>query len=146
MILKKKTDKPYTYVSFYIENYNNEEINYIPEKIGEIPDVTIEKKEVDLKENNLKTEIIGGNAVNLEDVKNYFKKFKPNYDESCAKLEISNEKNLPIRYIHFSAKYVVNHETYGLIYTMNPNVSKFIKYIHLTKIYSNNNDVCKYFL
>lgn len=91
VILKKKTDKPYTYVSFYIENYNNEEINYIPEKIGEIPDVTIEKKEVDLKENNLKTEIIGGNAVNLEDVKNYFKKFKPNYDESCAKLEISNE-------------------------------------------------------
>ena len=40
--------------------------------------------------------------------------------------EISNEKNLPIRYVHFSAMYIVKHETYGLIYTINPNVSKFV--------------------
>ena len=38
--------------------------------------------------------------------------------------DISN--NLPIKYIHFSAKYYVAHKTLGSIYTINPNVSKFI--------------------
>jgi len=40
--------------------------------------------------------------------------------------EIANPSDLPIRYIQFSAKQFIRHAKFGSIYTINPNVSKFV--------------------
>lgn len=62
---------------------------------------------------------------NLHSIFEFAGRKQPTIVDECS-FEILNEKNLPIRYVHFSAKYIVKHETYGSIYTINPNVSKFV--------------------
>lgn len=64
---------------------------------------------------------------NLNPMIEHFGKKKQVDDfEDKSKFEISNEKKLPVRYIYFTAKYFVKHASLGSIYTINPNVSKFI--------------------
>ena len=104
VILKKRTNKLYPYISVYIEDYNAEEIYYIPEKIGEMPELVIEKMEI-LEDKN----VLGAEDLNLE-VNNskleltkektqislgsneYFKELKQKYDQTCSKLKVPNNR------------------------------------------------------
>lgn len=104
VILKKRTNKLYPYISVYIEDYNAEEIYYIPEKIGEMPELVIEKMEIledknvlgaedlNLEENNSKSELTKEKTQKSLGSNEYFKEFKQKYDQTCSKLKVPNNR------------------------------------------------------
>lgn len=104
VILKKRTNKLYSYISVYIEDYNAEEIYYIPEKIGEMPELVIEKMEIledknvlgaedlNLEENNSKSELTKEKTQKSLGSNEYFKEFKQKYDQTCSKLKVPNNR------------------------------------------------------
>lgn len=104
VILKKRTNKLYPYISVYIEDYNAEEIYYIPEKIGEMPELVIEKVEIledknvlgaedlNLEVNNSKSELSKEKTQKSLGSNEYFKELKQKYDQTCSKLKVPNNK------------------------------------------------------
>lgn len=104
VILKKRTNKLYPYISVYIEDYNAEEIYYIPEKIGEMPELVIEKMEIledknilgaedlNLEANNSKSELTKEKTQKSLGSNEYFKEFKQKYDQTCSKLKVPNNR------------------------------------------------------
>lgn len=102
VILKKRTNKLYPYISVYIEDYNAEEIYYIPEKIGEMPELVIEKMEIledknvlgaedlNLEVNNSKSELTKEKTQISLGSNEYFKELKQKYDQTCSKLKVPN--------------------------------------------------------
>ena len=104
VILKKRTNKLYPYISVYIEDYNAEEIYYIPEKIGEMPELVIEKMEIledknvlgaedlNLEVNNSKSELTKEKTQKSLGSNEYFKEFKQKYDQTCSKLKVPNNR------------------------------------------------------
>ena len=104
VILKKRTNKLYPYISVYIEDYNAEEIYYIPEKIGEMPELVIEKMEIledknvlgaedlNLEANNSKSELTKEKTQISLGSNEYFKELKQKYDQTCSKLKVSNNR------------------------------------------------------
>ena len=104
VILKKRTNKLYPYISVYIEDYNAEEIYYIPEKIGEMPELVIEKMEIledknvlgaedlNLEANNSKSELTKEKTQKLLGSNEYFKELKQKYDQTCSKLKVPNNR------------------------------------------------------
>ena len=104
VILKKRTNKLYPYISVYIEDYNAEEIYYIPEKIGEMPELVIEKVEIledknvlgaedlNLEENNSKSELTKEKTQKSLGSNEYFKELKQKYDQTCSKLKVANNR------------------------------------------------------
>lgn len=104
VILKKRTNKLYPYISVYIEDYNAEEIYYIPEKIGEMPELVIEKMEIledknvlgaedlNLEVNNSKSELTKEKTQISLGSNEYFKELKQKYDQTCSKLKVSNNR------------------------------------------------------
>lgn len=104
VILKKRTNKLYSYISVYIEDYNAEEIYYIPEKIGEMPELVIEKMEIledknvlgaedlNLEANNSKSELSKEKTQKSLGSNEYFKELKQKYDQTCSKLKVPNNK------------------------------------------------------
>ena len=104
VILKKRTNKLYSYISVYIEDYNAEEIYYIPEKIGEMPELVIEKMEIledknvlgaedlNLEANNSKSELTKEKTQKSLGSNEYFKELKQKYDQTCSKLKVPNNK------------------------------------------------------
>lgn len=104
VILKKRTNKLYPYISVYIEDYNAEEIYYIPEKIGEMPELVIEKMEIledknvlgvedfNLEVNNSKSELTKEKTQILLGSNEYFKELKQKYDQTCSKLKVPNNR------------------------------------------------------
>ena len=104
VILKKRTNKLYPYISVYIEDYNAEEIYYIPEKIGEMPELVIEKMEIledknvlgaedlNLEVNNSKSELSKEKTQKSLGSNEYFKELKQKYDQTCSKLKVPNNK------------------------------------------------------
>ena len=104
VILKKRTNKLYPYISVYIEDYNAEEIYYIPEKIGEMPELVIEKMEIledknvlgaedlNLEVNNLKSELTKEKTQKSLGSNEYFKELKQKYDQTCSKLKVPNNR------------------------------------------------------
>ena len=104
VILKKRTNKLYSYISVYIEDYNAEEIYYIPEKIGEMPELVIEKMEIledknvlgvedfNLEVNNSKSELTKEKTQILLGSNEYFKELKQKYDQTCSKLKVPNNR------------------------------------------------------
>lgn len=104
VILKKRTNKLYPYISVYIEDYNAEEIYYIPEKIGEMPELVIEKVEIledknvlgaedlNLEVNNLKSELTKEKTQISLGSNEYFKELKQKYDQTCSKLKVPNNR------------------------------------------------------
>lgn len=104
VILKKRTNKLYPYISVYIEDYNAEEIYYIPEKIGEMPELVIEKMEIledknvlgaedlNLEENNSKSELTKEKTQISLGSNEYFKELKQKYDQTCSKLKVPNNR------------------------------------------------------
>ena len=104
VILKKRTNKLYPYISVYIEDYNAEEIYYIPEKIGEMPELVIEKMEIledknileaedlNLEANNSKSELTKEKTQKSLGSNEYFKELKQKYDQTCSKLKVSNNR------------------------------------------------------
>ena len=104
VILKKRTNKLYPYISVYIEDYNAEEIYYIPEKIGEMPELVIEKMEIledknvlgaedlNLEVNNLKSELTKEKTQISLGSNEYFKELKQKYDQTCSKLKVPNNR------------------------------------------------------
>ena len=104
VILKKRTNKLYPYISVYIEDYNAEEIYYIPEKIGEMPELVIEKMEIledknileaedlNLEMNNSKSELTKEKTQKSLGSNEYFKELKQKYDQTCSKLKVPNNR------------------------------------------------------
>ena len=104
VILKKRTNKLYSYISVYIEDYNAEEIYYIPEKIGEMPELVIEKMEIledknvlgaedlNLEVNNSKSELTKEKTQISLGSNEYFKELKQKYDQTCSKLKVPNNR------------------------------------------------------
>ena len=104
VILKKRTNKLYPYISVYIEDYNAEEIYYIPEKIGEMPELVIEKVEIledknvlgaedlNLEVNNSKSELTKEKTQKSLGSNEYFKELKQKYDQTCSKLKVPNNR------------------------------------------------------
>lgn len=104
VILKKRTNKLYSYISVYIEDYNAEEIYYIPEKIGEMPELVIEKMEIledknvlgaedlNLEANNSKSELTKEKTQKSLGSNEYFKELKQKYDQTCSKLKVPNNR------------------------------------------------------
>ena len=104
LILKKRTNKLYPYISVYIEDYNAEEIYYIPEKIGEMPELVIEKMEIledknvlgaedlNLEVNNSKSELTKEKTQISLGSNEYFKELKQKYDQTCSKLKVPNNR------------------------------------------------------
>ena len=104
VILKKRTNKLYPYISVYIEDYNAEEIYYIPEKIGEMPELVIEKVEIledknvlgaedlNLEANNSKSELTKEKTQKSLGSNEYFKELKQKYDQTCSKLKVPNNR------------------------------------------------------
>ena len=104
VILKKRTNKLYPYISVYIEDYNAEEIYYIPEKIGEMPELVIEKVEIledknvlgaedlNLEVNNSKSELSKEKTQKSLGSNEYFKELKQKYDQTCSKLKVPNNR------------------------------------------------------
>ena len=104
VILKKRTNKLYPYISVYIEDYNAEEIYYIPEKIGEMPELVIEKMEIledknvlgaedlNLEVNNSKSELTKEKTQKSLGSNEYFKELKQKYDQTCSKLKVPNNR------------------------------------------------------
>lgn len=104
VILKKRTNKLYPYISVYIEDYNAEEIYYIPEKIGEMPELVIEKMEIledknilgaedlNLEANNSKSELTKEKTQKSLGSNEYFKELKQKYDQTCSKLKVPNNR------------------------------------------------------
>ena len=104
VILKKRTNKLYSYISVYIEDYNAEEIYYIPEKIGEMPELVIEKVEIledknvlgaedlNLEANNSKSELTKEKTQISLGSNEYFKELKQKYDQTCSKLKVPNNR------------------------------------------------------
>jgi len=104
VILKKRTNKLYPYISVYIEDYNAEEIYYIPEKIGEMPELVIEKmeiledknvlgaKDLNLEVNNSKSELTKEKTQISLGSNEYFKELKQKYDQTCSKLKVPNNR------------------------------------------------------
>ena len=104
LILKKRTNKLYPYISVYIEDYNAEEIYYIPEKIGEMPELVIEKMEIledknvlgaedlNLEVNNSKSELTKEKTQKSLGSNEYFKELKQKYDQTCSKLKVPNNR------------------------------------------------------
>ena len=104
VILKKRTNKLYSYISVYIEDYNAEEIYYIPEKIGEMPELVIEKMEIledknvlgaedlNLEANNSKSELTKEKTQISLGSNEYFKELKQKYDQTCSKLKVPNNR------------------------------------------------------
>ena len=104
VILKKRTNKLYPYISVYIEDYNAEEIYYIPEKIGEMPELVIEKIEIledknvlgaedlNLEVNNSKSELTKEKTQKSLGSNEYFKELKQKYDQTCSKLKVPNNR------------------------------------------------------
>ena len=104
VILKKRTNKLYPYISVYIEDYNAEEIYYIPEKIGEMPELVIEKMEIledknilgaedlNLEANNSKSELTKEKTQKSLGSNEYFKELKQKYDQTCSKLKVRNNR------------------------------------------------------
>lgn len=104
VILKKRTNKLYPYISVYIEDYNAEEIYYIPEKIGEMPELVIEKIEIledknvlgaedlNLEVNNSKSELTKEKTQISLGSNEYFKELKQKYDQTCSKLKVPNNR------------------------------------------------------
>ena len=104
VILKKRTNKLYPYISVYIEDYNAEEIYYIPEKIGEMPELVIEKVEIledknvlgaedlNLEANNSKSELTKEKTQISLGSNEYFKELKQKYDQTCSKLKVPNNR------------------------------------------------------
>lgn len=104
VILKKRTNKLYSYISVYIEDYNAEEIYYIPEKIGEMPELVIEKVEIledknvlgaedlNLEANNSKSELTKEKTQKSLGSNEYFKELKQKYDQTCSKLKVPNNR------------------------------------------------------
>lgn len=104
VILKKRTNKLYPYISVCIEDYNAEEIYYIPEKIGEMPELVIEKMEIledknvlgaedlNLEVNNSKSELTKEKTQISLGSNEYFKELKQKYDQTCSKLKVSNNR------------------------------------------------------
>lgn len=104
VILKKRTNKLYSYISVYIEDYNAEEIYYIPEKIGEMPELVIEKMEIledknvlgaedlNLEVNNSKSELSKEKTQKSLGSNEYFKELKQKYDQTCSKLKVPNNR------------------------------------------------------
>lgn len=104
VILKKRTNKLYPYISVYIEDYNAEEIYYIPEKIGEMTELVIEKMEIledknilgaedlNLEANNSKSELTKEKTQKSLGSNEYFKELKQKYDQTCSKLKVPNNK------------------------------------------------------
>lgn len=104
VILKKRTNKLYPYISVYIEDYNAKEIYYIPEKIGEMPELVIEKVEIledknvlgaedlNLEENNSKSELTKEKTQKSLGSNEYFKELKQKYDQTCSKLKVPNNR------------------------------------------------------
>ena len=103
-ILKKRTNKLDPYISVYIEDYNAEEIYYIPEKIGEMPELVIEKMEIledknilgaedlNLEANNSKSELTKEKTQKSLGSNEYFKELKQKYDQTCSKLKVPNNR------------------------------------------------------
>ena len=104
VILKKRMNKLYPYISVYIEDYNAEEIYYIPEKIGEMPELVIEKMEIledknvlgaedlNLEVNNSKSELTKEKTQISLGSNEYFKELKQKYDQTCSKLKVPNNR------------------------------------------------------
>lgn len=104
VILKKRTNKLYPYICVYIEDYNAEEIYYIPEKIGEMPELVIEKMEIledknvlgaedlNLEVNNSKSELTKEKTQISLGSNEYFKELKQKYDQTCSKLKVPNNR------------------------------------------------------
>lgn len=104
VILKKRTNKLYPYISVYIEDYNAEEIYYIPEKIGEMTELVIEKIEIledknvlgaedlNLEANNSKSELTKEKTQKSLGSNEYFKELKQKYDQTCSKLKVPNNR------------------------------------------------------
>ena len=104
VILKKRTNKLYPYISVYIEDYNAEEMYYIPEKIGEMPELVIEKMEIledknvlgaedlNLEVNNSKSELTKEKTQISLGSNEYFKELKQKYDQTCSKLKVPNNR------------------------------------------------------
>ena len=104
VILKKRTNKLYPYISVYIEDYNAEEIYYIPEKIGEMLELVIEKMEIledknvlgaedlNLEANNSKSELTKEKTQISLGSNEYFKELKQKYDQTCSKLKVPNNR------------------------------------------------------
>ena len=104
VILKKRTNKLYPYISVYIEDYNAEAIYYIPEKIGEMPELVIEKMEIledknvlgaedlNLEVNNSKSELTKEKTQKSLGSNEYFKELKQKYDQTCSKLKVPNNR------------------------------------------------------
>lgn len=104
VILKKRTNKLYSYISVYIEDYNAEEIYYIPEKIGKMPELVIEKMEIledknvlgaedlNLEANNSKSELTKEKTQKSLGSNEYFKELKQKYDQTCSKLKVPNNR------------------------------------------------------
>lgn len=104
VILKKRTNKLYPYISVYIEDYNAEEIYYIPEKIGEMLELVIEKMEIledknvlgaedlNLEVNNSKSELTKEKTQISLGSNEYFKELKQKYDQTCSKLKVPNNR------------------------------------------------------
>ena len=104
VILKKRTNKLYPYISVCIEDYNAEEIYYIPEKIGEMPELVIEKMEIledknvlgaedlNLEVNNSKSELTKEKTQISLGSNEYFKELKQKYDQTCSKLKVPNNR------------------------------------------------------
>ena len=104
VILKKRTNKLYPYISVCIEDYNAEEIYYIPEKIGEMPELVIEKMEIledknvlgaedlNLEANNSKSELTKEKTQISLGSNEYFKELKQKYDQTCSKLKVPNNR------------------------------------------------------
>ena len=104
VILKKRTNKLYPYISVYIEDYNAEEIYYIPEKIGEMSELVIEKMEIledknvlgaedlNLEVNNSKSELTKEKTQISLGSNEYFKELKQKYDQTCSKLKVPNNR------------------------------------------------------
>lgn len=104
VILKKRTNKLYPYISVYIEDYNAEEIYYIPEKIGEMPELVIERMEIledknvlgaedlNLEVNNSKSELTKEKTQISLGSNEYFKELKQKYDQTCSKLKVPNNR------------------------------------------------------
>ena len=104
VILKKRTNKLYPYISVYIEDYNAEEIYYIPEKIGEMPELVIEKMEIledknvlgaedlNLEANNSESELTKEKTQKSLGSNEYFKELKQKYDQTCSKLKVPNNR------------------------------------------------------
>lgn len=104
VILKKRANKLYPYISVYIEDYNAEEIYYIPEKIGEMSELVIEKMEIledknileaedlNLEANNSKSELTKEKTQISLGSNEYFKELKQKYDQTCSKLKVPNNR------------------------------------------------------